>query len=69
VYDRPISFRLLDVCDVITASAVREHLYLLGVSQEEQKLLPEVALEVKVHEGRLGGDPRDLVVWPELSRK
>jgi hypothetical protein len=50
----------LYACDVITASAVREHLYLLGVTQEEQKLLPQVALEVKVHEGRLGGDPPDL---------
>jgi len=51
----------LYVCDVITASAVREHLYLLGVTEEEQKLLPEVALEVKVHERRLGGDPPDLI--------
>ncbi len=60
MHDRDIRFRLLYACDVITSSAVREHLYLLGVTQEEQKLLPEVALEVKAHEGRLGGDPPDL---------
>ncbi len=60
MHDSDIRFRLLYACDVITASAVREHLYLLGVSQEEQKLLPEVAFEVKVHEG-LGGDPPDLI--------
>ncbi len=58
--DSDIRFRLLYACDVIAASAVREHLYLLGVTQEEQKLLPEVALEVKVHEARIGGDPPDL---------
>lgn len=59
--DRDIRFRLLYACDVIAASAVRDHLYLLGVSQEEQKLLPEVALEVKVHYERLAGDPPDLI--------
>ena len=58
--DTPIAFRLLDVCDVVSARAVREHLYLLGVTPQEQELLPGLASEVKAREHRLlGGDPLD----------
>ena len=60
MFDRPISFRLLYVCRVISASDVRDHLYLLGVTLQEQTLLPELALVLKAHEDVLARDPQDL---------
>lgn len=61
MHDTPIAFRLLNVCDVISAGAVREHLYLLGVTPQEQEHLPGLASEVKARKDRLlGGDPLDL---------
>lgn len=57
--DRPIGFRLLHVCDVLSASAVRDHLHILGVTPQQQQLLPKLALELKAYEARQAGDPRD----------
>jgi hypothetical protein len=59
VKNRPTGFRLLSVCDVISADAVRDYLSLLGVTTQVQRLLPELALELKSREDKLLDDPRD----------
>jgi hypothetical protein len=54
-----IGFRLGYTSDILAADACRDYLYLLGATLEEQKLLPELALEVKAREDLLLQVPRD----------